>query len=74
MPQQDLILPEGWDGYGSPPKALTEVLAALWNSATSKPQISGPAGHEITGLWRGTAAEYAALGTYDATTLYVVTA
>lgn len=32
----------------------------------------GPTLHNITAMWRGTQAEYDALGSYSATTLYVV--
>lgn len=37
MPQQDMILAEGWDGYGAPAVPLTNVLSALWNGLTGEP-------------------------------------
>ena len=40
----------------------------------AKGVLQGPIGHNIMELWAGTAAEYAALGTYSPTTLYAVTA
>lgn len=49
------------DGVSRP---LSEWIAGTVSTA--------PAGHDVTLIWRGTQAEYDALGAYSDTTLYVI--
>jgi hypothetical protein len=39
MPQQEVILAEGWDGPGSPAVALTTVLRGLWDGLAGQPTV-----------------------------------
>lgn len=56
------------------PTAHASTHAAAGSDAVSPASIGAVASTTVTAIWKGTAAAYAALGTYDAATVYVVTA
>ena len=53
-------------------RALLDDADAAAQRVTLAVPYRGASGEEITGLWRGTQAQYDAIGTKDSTRLYVI--